>query len=87
MHEEHSFVLFSVCQRTLGFLVKPGMNLVMPGMTPYVMPDLIGHLTLKFVLYITDDLAVEEVDDTLGYRSILLGVGYHHDCGSFLVEL
>ena len=46
MHEEHSFVLFSVCQRTLGSLVKPGMNLVMPGMTPYVMPDLNGHLFL-----------------------------------------
>ena len=30
-----------------------------------VMPDLIGHLTLKFVLYVADDLAVEEVDDAL----------------------
>ena len=72
MHEEHSFVLFSVCQRTLGSLVKPGMNLVMPGMTPYVMPDLIGHLTLKFVLDITDDLAVKEVYNALSARCVFL---------------
>ena len=31
-----------------------------------VMPDLIGHLNLKFVLYVADDLTVEEVDDALG---------------------
>ena len=32
----------------------------------FVMPDLIGHLNLKFVLHVADDLTVEEVDDALG---------------------
>ena len=38
----------------------------------FVMPDLIGHLNLKFVLHIADDLAVEEVDDALCTRCVLL---------------
>ena len=32
----------------------------------FVMPDLIGHHNLKFVLHVADDLTVEEVDDALG---------------------
>ena len=38
----------------------------------FVMPDLIGHLNLKFVLHVADDLAVEEVDDSLCACCILL---------------
>ena len=30
-----------------------------------VMPDLIGHLTLEFVLHIAYDLTVKQVDDAL----------------------
>ena len=38
----------------------------------FVMPDLIGHLTLKFVLHVADDLTVEEVDDALGAGCVFL---------------
>ena len=37
-----------------------------------VMPDLIGHLSLKFVLHVADDLTVEEVDDALGAGCVFL---------------
>ena len=38
----------------------------------FVMPDPIGHLNLKFVLHVADDLAVEEVDDALGAGCVFL---------------
>ena len=38
----------------------------------FVMPELIGHLNLKFVLYVADDLTVEEVDDALGAGCVFL---------------
>ena len=38
----------------------------------FVMPNLIRHLTLKFVFHIAYNLAVEEVDDALGTSGVLL---------------
>ena len=43
--------------------------------------------SLKFVLHIADDLAIEEVDDALGASGVFLRVGHHHDGCAFFVEL
>jgi len=42
--------------------------------------------SLQFVLYIADDLSVEEVHDPLSAGCILLRVGHHHDGRAFLVK-
>ena len=42
--------------------------------------------SLKFVLYIADDLTVEKVDDALCACGVFLRVCHHHDGSAFLVE-
>ena len=50
-----------------------------------VIPGLTGNL-LQFVLDVGDDLAVKQVNRTLGAGGVLLAVGYHHDGRAFLVQ-
>ena len=41
---------------------------------------------LEFVFDIRNNLAVEQVNCPLGAGGVLLGVGYHHDGGSFSIQ-
>ena len=59
--------MVSICKCQLS-----GRSPVGAGDDCFVMPDLIGHLNLEFVLYVAYNLTVEEVDDALSACCIFL---------------